>query len=296
MKPPPFRYLSPTSVEEAASVLADCGGDAKILAGGQSLMPMLNFRLSRPTTLVDINRISPLEFVKLDDGRLRIGALTRQAELEDSELVRGAAPLIFQTMRWVGHRATRNRGTLGGTVAHADPAAELPAVLIALSAEVIAYSQARGERVVPVENLFIAPLMTSLEPDEILIEVRVPVQGVEVRSGIDEIARRKGDFALAGIAAAVVLDSHGRFSSARLTAFGVSPVPVRLRGAEELLLGREPEHDILQAVAEQARLEIDPWNDLQASADYRCAIAGVLVQRVLNATLSDEQGGERSRG
>jgi carbon-monoxide dehydrogenase medium subunit len=296
MKPAPFRYLSPATVEEASSVLAAHGGEAKILAGGQSLMPMLNFRLARPAALVDVNRIPSLAFVERDDGTLRIGALTRQAELEDSPDVGRAVPLVSKAMRLVGHRATRNRGTLGGAIAHADPAAELPAVLLALSAEVVAVSQARGERVVGTDDLFLGPFTTALEPDEILVEVRLPAQEAEAHSAVVEIARRKGDFALAGIAAAVALDGDGRFGPSRLAAFGVSPVPVRLRQAEEVLNGQRPDDDVLEAAAEQARLAIDPWDDLHGSAEYRRSVTGVLLRRVLVELSQSAPDGKRAKG
>ena len=283
MKPPPFRYLAPTTIEEAAAILAEHGDAAKILAGGQSLMPMLNFRLARPALLVDVNRISSLAFVRRDHGTLRLGALTRQAELEDSALVGEDAPLVCKAMRWVGHRATRNRGTLGGTIAHADPAAEMPAVMLALSAEAVAFSQARGERVIAFDDLFLAPFSTALEPDEILLEVRVPARRSDARFAFAEIARRRGDFALAGIAGAVVIDAEERFTSLRLAAFGVSPVPVRLRRTEDLLVGRHLEPDTLEAASDEARVEIDPWDDLHGSAAYRRTIAGVLLRRALEA-------------
>jgi CO/xanthine dehydrogenase FAD-binding subunit len=231
VKPPPFEYRAPGSVEEALSVL---GPETTVLAGGQSLVPLLNLRLARPELVVDINRIAELDYIRADEGSLRIGAMTRQAALERSELVRRRWPLLHKATRFVGHPQIRTRGTVGGSVAHADPAAELPVALTALRARFHLRSQS-GARVVGASELFLGPLYTAREPDELLVEIEVPEQPDGGGSGFVEHARTHGDFATAG-AAAVVAREH-----AGIALLGAGPVPAPAEAAERALAaGAEP--------------------------------------------------------
>jgi CO/xanthine dehydrogenase FAD-binding subunit len=226
VKPAPFEYAAPRSLDEAVGLL---GEEAKALAGGQSLVPLLNFRLARPDLIVDINRLSELDRLERDDGVLRIGALTRQSALERSELVAAGWPLLSKAVRFVGHPQTRSRGTVGGSVAHADPAAELPVALAALDARFTAQSP-RGRRTLGVAEFFIGPLTTALEPDELLIEIEVPAPPEGAGSAFVEHARTHGDFAIAGAAVVVGLEH------AAVALLGAGPAPVRSADAERALL------------------------------------------------------------
>ena len=228
MKPPKFDYHAPTTVDEALALLGRYGGDAKLLAGGQSLMPLLNFRLSRPAALVDLNRIPSLAWVREADGQVRFGAMTRQRTIEFSPVVKARVPLLAEATRWVAHLPIRTRGTIGGSIAHADPSAEYPAVLTALEGEVVARGP-RGERVIGAKDLFKTYLTTSLEPDEILVEVHLPATPAGAGSALEEFARRQGDFAIVAIACVVARQGE-RCTLARLATAGTGPVPLRLRG------------------------------------------------------------------
>jgi CO/xanthine dehydrogenase FAD-binding subunit len=227
VKPPPFEYQAPASVEEALPLL---GPDSAVLAGGQSLLPLLNLRLARPELVVDLNGIAELDYIRAEDGVLRIGAMTRQLALERSELVRERSPLLNKAVRFVGHAQIRTRGTVGGSVAHADPAAELPVALAALGARFLLRSP-RGERVVGAGELFVGPLSTSREADELLVEIEVPEQPAGAGAGFSEHARTHGDFATAGAAAVVVHGSH-----AGIALLGAGPVPARAQAAEAALV------------------------------------------------------------
>ncbi len=283
MKPPKFDYHAPTTVEQAIEILGRYGGDAKVLAGGQSLMPLLNFRLSRPAALVDLNRIPSLAYVREQDGQVRFGAMTRQRTIEFSPVVRERVPLLGEATRWVGHLPIRTRGTIGGSIAHADPAAEYPAVLTALEGEVVARGP-RGERVVKAKDLFQTYLATSLTPDEILVEVRMPAMPAGAGYALEEFARRHGDFAIVGIAAVVVKDG-ARCALARLATAGAGPVPVRLRAAEEILERDGLTDAVIEAASRRASELVSPDSDIHASADYRRHLTGVLTKRALKRAL-----------
>jgi CO/xanthine dehydrogenase FAD-binding subunit len=279
MKPPRFDYHAPRSVDQAVELLVRYGGDAKILAGGQSLMPMLNFRLTRPAALVDVNRIPALAYIREEDGTVAFGAMTRQRTIEFSPVVARRLPLLQEATRWVGHLPIRSRGTIGGSIAHADPSAEYPAVLTALQGEVVVQGP-RGRRTLEPAALFETYLTTCLAPDELLIEVRLPAMAAGAGFAFEEFARRHGDFALAGIAAMIVRDG-ARCTTARLASAGAGPVPVRLRAAEEIL-----EHDglgaaAIAAAAARAAELVDPDSDVHASADYRRHLTRVLTARAL---------------
>jgi len=279
VKPPRFDYHAPASVDEAIGLLGRYGGEAKVLAGGQSLVPLLNFRLSRPAALIDLNRIPALAYIDEVDGHVRLGAMTRQRTIEFSPVVARRLPLLAEATRWVGHLPIRTRGTIGGSIAHADPSAEYPAVLAALEGQVVARGP-RGERVLGPEALFRTYLTTSLEPDEILTEVRLPAMPAGAGFAFEEFARRHGDFAIVGIAALLVMDGE-RCARARLATAGAGPVPVRLREAEAILERQGAGDDAIQAAARAATGLVDPDSDIHASADYRRHLTGVLTARAL---------------
>ena len=288
MKPAKFDYHAPTTVEQALELLGRYGGDAKVLAGGQSLMPLLNFRLSRPAALVDLNRIPSLAYIREQDGQVRFGAMTRQRTIEFSPVVRERVPLLGEATRWVGHLPIRTRGTIGGSIAHADPSAEYPAVLTALEGEVVARGP-RGERVIKARDLFRTYLTTSLTPDEILVEVRLPAMPAGGGYALEEFARRHGDFAIIGIAAMIVREGQ-RCKTARLATAGAGPVPVRLRAAEEILERDGLGDAAIEAAARRASELVSPDSDIHASADYRRHLTGVLTKRALKRALGAARG------
>lgn len=284
MKPAKFDYFAPASVEEALALLARYGGEAKILAGGQSLVPLLNFRLSRPAALVDLNRIPALAYIRAQDGEVRVGAMTRQRTIEFSPVIAERIPLLTEATRWVGHLPIRSRGTIGGSLAHADPSAEYPAVLTALGGSVVARGS-KGERVIAAAELFQSYLTTSLEADEILVEVRLSAPPAGTGYAFEELARRHGDFALVGIAAMIVRQGD-RCVMARLATSGAGPVPLRLRAAEEILERDGLGDAAIEAAARRASELVDPDSDIHASADYRRHLAGVLTQRAVKRALA----------
>lgn len=290
MKPPRFEYFDPTTVEAALNLLGEHGENAKVLAGGQSLMPLLNFRLVRPQALVDLNGIDALAYVRPWDGGLAFGALTRQRALERSAVVRERCPLVAQAVPFIGHVAIRNRGTIGGTLAHADPAAELPAVVTALGGTLVLRS-VRGERVLPAERFFVSYLTTAATPDEILVEVRLPGAAPRTGSAFQEVSRRHGDFALVGVAATVSLGADGVCTAASVAVAGVGPVPLRVDDATRLLLGEKPDERTLAEVGRRVSEQLTPDADLHASSEYRKQVAGVLVRRALGEALRKARGG-----
>jgi carbon-monoxide dehydrogenase medium subunit len=266
MKPPPFEYLRPDSVAETVAALVRHGGEAKLLAGGQSLMPMLNFRLLAPAVLVDINRIPGLSGIEeTAAGGLRLGALTRHRALETSALAAERFPIVAAAMAQVGHLAVRNRGTIAGSLCHADPAAEWPLLALLLEAE-IAVAGATGTRDIAAADFFASALETTLAADEMVTAIRLPALAEGHRWGFQEVARRAGDFALA--AAGVVLEmAGGRIAAARIALTGAGATPLRARAAEALLAGQEPAPGLFAAAAEAAREAASPDSDLHASAD-----------------------------
>jgi CO/xanthine dehydrogenase FAD-binding subunit len=288
VKPPKFDYHAPTTVDEALALLQRYGGDAKVLAGGQSLMPLLNFRLSRPAALVDLNRIPALAYIREHDGQVRLGAMTRQRTIEFDSIVARKLPLLREATRWVGHLPIRTRGTIGGSIAHADPSAEYPAVLTALEGEVVARGP-KGERVVPARDLFRTYLTTSLEPEEILVEVRLPATPAGAGVALEEFARRHGDFAIVGIAAMIVREGE-RCKQARLATAGAGPVPLRLRAAEEILEREGLGDAAIEAAVRRAAELVSPDSDIHASADYRRHLTGVLTRRALKRALGIARG------
>jgi carbon-monoxide dehydrogenase medium subunit len=282
VKPAPFQYHDPRSIDEAVTVLAEHGDDAKILAGGQSLMPMLALRLARPAALVDINRIVGLGQFEVADRALRLGALVRQRTLE--RWAGAHAPLLAAVLRMIGHVAIRTRGTVAGSVSHADPASELPALFLALDGVAVARSRA-GDREIAATELFVGPLTTSLRTDEIVVETRWLLPPPAAGWGFHEIARRHGDFALAG-AIAVVTRAGTRIDSARLALFGAGSTPVRAVEAEKALVGAAAEPAAASEAACVAAEALDPVADIHASAEYRRRAARTLVERALTDALA----------
>ena len=290
MKPAPFAYDRPTTEQETLALLAEHGEDAKLLAGGQSLIPLLNFRLAYPERLIDINRVSELSYIKAN-GSLRIGALTRQAELERSEVVANGWPLITEVTELIAHPQIRNRGTVGGSVAHSDPAAELPTAFSALDATFHIRSK-RGERTLNSEELYVTHLTTRLEPDELLAEIEVPAIPPGTGQAFVEFARRHGDFALGGVAAVIGL-SGGRCERAQIALLGAGPTPLRAPGAENALIGNEITDSVAAEAGAAGVAEIEPTGDIHGSSEYRVNLIEVLIERaVLKATERATEGGD----
>jgi CO/xanthine dehydrogenase FAD-binding subunit len=290
MKPAQFEYIAPETVAEATSILARYDGEAKVLAGGQSLVPLLNMRLARPQALVDINRVPDLAEIREDGDRLLIGAMTRQRDVERSDLVRRAQPLLHEAVTLIAHPQIRNRGTIGGSLAHADPASELPAVALALEAQ-FTITGPNGDRTLPAQDFFVTFLTTALQPDEVLTSISFPMQAQNTGSSVQEVARRHGDFALAGAAVTVTVDS-GRCTDARIALFGVGATAVRAGSAEDALRGAEVSPAALDTAADAARDEIDePLTDIHASSDFRRHLARTMTRRALATALERARNG-----
>ena len=296
MKPAPFEYLAPTTVGEAVSALHAYDGEAKLLAGGQSLMPMLNMRLARPGLLVDLGRVQDLDYIRESDGRLAIGAMTTKRTLEESALVESRQPLLHAATVAIGHPQIRNRGTIGGSMAQADPAAEYPAVAVALDATLRAVGP-NGERTVEAKDFFVTYLTTALEPGEVLTEVSVPTLDPGSGWSLTEISRRHGDFAIVGAAVTVRLDDAGCCADPRIVLFGVGSTPVRPRGAEDVVRGERPSEDLYQHAGHQVSQELDePLSDVHASAAYRRHLAEVMTRRALAEAVARAAAPAGSRG
>jgi CO/xanthine dehydrogenase FAD-binding subunit len=279
VKLPPVDYEAPDTVADAVGLLAKFQDDASVLAGGQSLIPLLALRLARPAVLIDINALTDLAGVSAADGIVTIGAMTRQYAAEESAVLAEAVPLLAAALPLIGHEAIRSRGTIGGSLAHADPAAELPAVAVALDAEFTVRSDA-GERVVPAADWFEGYLTTARRPDELLAEVRFRAAGRGAGVSFQEVARRHGDFAIVGLAVSLTL-ADGVISDARLAFAGVADVPVRAAQAEDLLAGERPSAELFAEAADRATAGLDPPGDLHGSPQYRTKVAATLVRRGL---------------
>jgi CO/xanthine dehydrogenase FAD-binding subunit len=296
LKPPRFDYHDPRSVDEAVALLASHGDDSKVLAGGQSLMPLLNFRLAHPERIIDLNQVGALSYLRRSDGALRIGAMTRQATVERSRMVASSWPLISEAMAWVAHPPIRNRGTFGGSAAHADAAAEIPAILTALDARFHVRS-ARGDRVVDAQDFFVTHLTTVLEPDELLAEIEVPAVRERTGHAFTEFARRHGDFALGGAAALITLGDDGVCTDAAIALLAAAPIPLRARGAEQALVGSRIDDEASASIARLAVEDIEPTGDIHGSSTYRKRLLEVLVRRaVLTAGQRAERAAENPAG
>jgi CO/xanthine dehydrogenase FAD-binding subunit len=290
MKPAAFDYVAAETLEAAVSALGQAGADGKILAGGQSLVPMLNFRLVRPSVVIDINRIPGLAYVKAIGDVVKIGALTRHHTLETSPILKTHLPVLSAAMQHVAHLAVRNRGTIGGSLSHADPAAELPMMVVLLDAR-IGIQSPRGRRVANARDFFIGPLTTDLAADEILTDVEFPVLPPGTGWAFEELARRAGDFALAAVGATISV-RDGKADQVRIGMMGVGDAPLRAREAEGLLAGRPIDATAIGEAAAAMESAVAPNTDLHASADYRRFLVGALARRAIGAAWR-RAGGER---
>ncbi len=277
MKPPQFEYHDASTIEEAVQLLGEYGDEGKVLAGGQSLVPLLNFRLAYPEHLIDVNRVEELDYLRADNGALHIGAMCRQTALEQSEAVAGGWPLLTEAMSFVAHPQIRNRGTVGGSIAHADPAAELPVALSVLDTKLHLQST-RGSRTLAVDEFFVTHLTTSMEPDELLVEIEVGAPPPSSGYAFVEFSRRHGDFALGGAAILLTVDD-GRCDSAAIALLSAAPTPVRAAAAEAALVGQVVDEGVATAAGDAASGEVDPTGDIHASGDYRKHLLGVMVRR-----------------
>jgi len=280
MKLPPFEYAAPTTLKDAVALLAAHAGDAKAIAGGQSLVPMLAFRVASPALLVDLRRIPDLDRITVSPEGVRLGAMVRWRDIEDDVRLKTAHPLLRAAVAHVAHYQVRNRGTVGGSLAHADPAAELPGIAVTCEAE-IAVMGASGTRVIRAADFFLGPLMTALAADEIIVEIRLPAWPRRRRWGFQEFARRRGDFAMAGAALYYDEDAGGNAVNPHVGVIGVGDIPQRLAEVEALLEGRVVDEAGIALAEKAAAASVNPADDIHASAAYRRALTGTMVERAL---------------
>jgi carbon-monoxide dehydrogenase medium subunit len=295
MKPAPFEYHAPETLEEVLHLLAEHGDEGKIIAGGQSLVPMLSMRLARPAQLIDVNGVSSLAGIELADGALRIGATTREREVERSPLVAPNAPALAEALPLIGHLAIRNRGTVGGSIAHADAAAELPAVAMATDATMVVRGPG-GERVVTADDFFLGHYTTAIDDDECLVRVDIPTATAAAGWSVQEVARRHGDFALVGVAAMVAVGADATIEQARLCLFGVGERPLRVGAVETSLVGAAATTETFASAAADATRDLTPGSDIHGSGEYRRHLAEVTVRRALTAATerarTNREGGQ----
>ena len=291
MKPCAFEYFNPQSVEEAIDLLDRYGDEAKIIAGGQSLVPMMNFRLARPEILIDINGIKELDYIKTDGDELVIGALTRERDIEQSPLVIEKWPLLSNAIAFIGHSAIRNRGTIGGSLVHADPSAEIPTALCALNGKLKVIGPS-GEKILEPEDFFLTYLTTSLEPSDLLVEIRIPALPQKMGWSFKELSRRSGDFAIVAVGILLFSETPGVCREARISMGGVAPTPVRAEEAEALLSGQKITEKLIAEAAQQAAEETDTEPDYHASAEYRMDMARVFVKKGLQEAWNMLNGGQ----
>jgi carbon-monoxide dehydrogenase medium subunit/2-furoyl-CoA dehydrogenase FAD binding subunit len=291
MKPSSFEYLTPKTVKETIGLLEQYGDEIKVLAGGQSLVPMLNFRVARPKFLVDINGIRELEYIREERGELVIGALTREWAVEKSPLVREKCPILPKAISYIGHLPIRTRGTIGGSLVHADPSAELPIMACALDAKMKIVGPA-GERVLRAEEFFMTYLTSAMEAAEILVEVRIPVFAAQTGWSFMELSRRHGDFAIVAVASMLTMGEKGVCQKAKIALGGVAPTPIRARAAEDLLTGKPITEDLMAEAGIKAAEATDPESDYHASAEYRKDMARVYTVRSLKEAWNMIKGGK----
>jgi CO/xanthine dehydrogenase FAD-binding subunit len=289
MKPAPFNLLRPRSVDEALTLLQSHSAETKVLAGGQSLVPLMNFRLAQPQNLIDLNGVEGLDEIGFTDQTLSLGAMVRQRDVERSTLIGERLPILREAIGYVAHPAIRNRGTIGGSLVHADPSAELPLLAIALDAT-LHLRRSEERRVVGAKDFYQGYLVTDIAPDELLVEIEFPLPPADAGWCFTEIARRHGDFAI--VAAAVLLGCAAQrdINFVRVALGGVGAAPLRLREAEQALLGQRPDPDLFRRVAERAAQQLDPPTDIHASSAYRCQLARVLLRRALTTAASRVKG------
>ncbi|HLQ05131.1 MAG TPA: xanthine dehydrogenase family protein subunit M [Verrucomicrobiae bacterium] len=287
--PPKFAYQPARDLAHAFQLLAQGGGEAKILAGGQSLIPLMRFRLASPAALIDLNRVPGLAYI-IENGDLRIGALTREYELETDAVIRTRYPILAETAAVIADPLVRNLATVGGNLAHADPANDHPATMLALRASVVARS-AKGERVIPIDELFVDTFQTSLRPDEILTEIRIPRRGPKTGGAYLKLERKVGDFAIAGVAAYLVLDDRGNVKSAGIGLTNVGSTAIRAKKAEAALVGNAPDDKAIAAAAAAASAESQPTGDLRGPAEYKRDVVRVLTSRAIRSAVARAKGG-----
>jgi carbon-monoxide dehydrogenase medium subunit len=290
MIPPSFEYYAPTTVEEAIGLLQQLGPEAKILSGGMSLIPLMRLRLAAPPYLIDINRIAGLAYLKETDGFLRIGALTREAELERSNLVRLQYPILAETAAVIGDPLVRNRATVGGNLAHADPANDHPATMLALAAEVVATGP-KGVRSIPMMSFLTGFFATALDPDEILTEIRIPIPPLHSGGAYVKLERKVGDFATAGVAAQLTLGRGEVCEQVRIGLTNVGPAPIEAHQAEEIMRGTKIEPEVVRRAAQLAAEASDPSADLRGSVEYKRDLVRVLTVRALTRALEQARRG-----
>ena len=288
MKPAPFNYFVPTSVDEALALLDEYSPDARLLAGGQSLVPMMNFRLSRPSHLIDLNSISDLAFISDEKDYISIGAMTRERTIEENKLVSSSIPLLHEATQQIAHLPIRNRGTIGGSVSNADPAAEYPAALLALNSEMVVRS-IKATRRIKASDFFKGIMETAIEPSELLVEIVVPKPILGSGFAFIEIARRKGDYALAGVAAQMALSGE-TVTQLSLSACGVGSAPIKLSNAEKLILEGGLAENSMRSAGRAAAIEVEPETDIHATSDYRRRLIAVLVHQALSKAKERAQG------
>ena len=286
MKPRPVRYTRPQSTAEALAALAEPDAEAKVLAGGQSLVPLMSLRLAAPDLLVDINRLTELSYVKVSGGQVRVGALARHAEVLASPAVGAAQPLLHKALRFVAHPAIRNRGTTVGSIVHADPAGEMPAVLVLLGGTV-SVTSAVGERSIPASDFFLGSLESAVRADELATEAQFPVRPARgAGTGFTEISRRRGDYAVCGVAAMLWLGADGRVAGAKAAYLSMAPSPA-LVDLSEAVAGAAADATSFPAAGSMARSRLEPQSDIHATADYRRQLASVLTERALAEALAE---------
>ncbi|MFC4943134.1 FAD binding domain-containing protein [Pseudonocardia sp. GCM10023141] len=288
MKPAPFDHVRAMSLDHAIDTLVAGDGDAKVLAGGQSLIPLLAMRLAQPTVLVDLGSLPELAYIRADGEIVEIGAMTRTRDVETSSAIRSTVPLLPAALRYSGHVTIRNRGTLGGSAAHSDPAAETPAVLRALDADLVVVGP-NGRRTIPAADFFRSFLVSALEPDEILTAIRIPKQPAGTVVAVEEFARRHGDFAVVAVMGSARVDESGAVADVRISLAGAGPTPVRADAAEGLLRDQTPSTDLVLAAAAAAAGAIDPVSDIHGPADYRRTLTEVLTRRCLQRLLTSTE-------
>jgi len=290
MKPSAFEYFTASTVAEAISLLERYEDEAKIIAGGQSLVPMMNFRVAQPEVLIDINGIKELDYIRQEDDEIVIGALTRERDLELSPLVQEKCPILLKAISLIGHASIRTRGTIGGSLVHADPAAEIPVAIYGLDTKMRVVGPS-GERTLEPEEFFLSYLTTSLEPSEILVEVRIPVLPQKTGWSFVELTRRRGDFYIVAVATVLFMEEGGVCTEARICLGGVGPTPIRAEEAEELLAGQVITDELIEKAGQKAAEAADPESDYHASAEYRRDMTRVFVQRGLAEARNTAKGG-----
>lgn len=291
MIPAAFDYAAPQTLAEAVELLQSHGDEAKVLAGGQSLIPLMKFRLATPAYVIDINRVPGLDFIEEADGYLRIGALTREADLETSEVITQRYPILADTAKVIADPLVRNLATVGGNLAHGDPANDHPATMLAVRAQVVATGP-QGERIIPIDEFFVDLFATALAPDELLTEIRVPQPVPRSGGAYLKLERKVGDFAIAGVACHVVLDERGACQEVGIGLTNVGPVPLRAARAEDALRGEQPTEEAIRAAAELAAQDCEPVSDLRGSEEYKRAMVRVLTQRAMRQAVQRATGGQ----